>query len=125
MALLKFEPPKGVNLQTVQLGITAGAPVDVVAGSKTVVIGNPGDGQWVLQKVVLPGAITSERQMLGDFVQRPYIQVEANIAGGCSGGPLFDDRGRVIGIIAQKSPNLPETGFAVPMEIVVKFLGLN
>lgn len=125
LALLKFDPNPGQMLASVRLGLTNRIPVEVAAGSDAIVIGNPADGQWVLEKVVLKGSIANEKQVLGDFVKRPYIQVSANISSGCSGGPLFDEQGRVIGVVNMKSATLSQTGFAIPMERVVRFLGIS
>lgn len=124
LALLHFDPPAGAALQTVQLGISDGTPVKVVTGSVAVVIGNPGEGDWVLQKSVLPGSITSDKQLVGDYVKRSYVQVGVNIAGGCSGGPVFDDHGRVIGVVVRRARTIDDTAFAVPMDRVIRFLGL-
>lgn len=124
LALLKFEPDPQHPLKAVHLGFQNGQPVKVEAGSQAVVIGNPGDGKLVLTKTVLTGRITNQRQMLGDYVKRPYIQVGANVNGGCSGGPLFDDHGRVVGVVVMKSPNLPQTGFATPLDVIQRFLGI-
>jgi S1-C subfamily serine protease/Tfp pilus assembly protein PilF len=123
LALLKFRPRDGASLKTVRLGIEKGKPTVFQAGSLAVVIGNPGDRQWVLEKVVLNGSITSERQLLGDYVKRPYVQIEANVTAGCSGGPLFDDHGRVVGVITRNS-SIVRTGYAIPMDDVSRFLRL-
>ena len=125
LALLKFEPDPQRPLEVVHLGFQSDQPVAVEAGSQAVVIGNPGNGNQVLKKTVLTGRITNQRQMLGDYVKRPYIQIGANVNEGCSGGPLFDDHGRVVGIVAMKSFVIPQTGFAIPLDIVRKFLGLG
>jgi S1-C subfamily serine protease len=125
LALLKFQPADGASLRTVRLGIEKGKPTKVMAGSLAVVIGNPGDRQWVLDKVVLNGSISSERQLLGDHVKQPYVQVEANVSEGCSGGPLFDDHGRVVGVVARKSGDIQRTGYAIPMDVVARFLNVH
>lgn len=124
LALLKFQPRDGTDLQAVRLGIENGKPTEFKAGSLAVVIGNPGDQNWVLQKAVLPGSITSERQELGDYVKQPYVLVEVNVTAGCSGGPLFDDHGRVVGVIARNSNDVARTGYAIPMDVVARFLNL-
>jgi tetratricopeptide (TPR) repeat protein len=124
LALLKFQPRDGASLKTVRLGVENAKPTEVLAGSLAVVIGNPGDRDWVLQKSVLAGSITSERQELGDYVKQTYVLVEANVTAGCSGGPLFDDHGRVVGVVARNSQSVVRTGYAIPMDVIARFLGL-
>ena len=50
-----------------------------------------------------------------------FIQTSASLNPGSSGGPLFDDHGVVIGMIAAKA-NIEATGFAVPASEIIDFL---
>jgi len=50
------------------------------------------------------------------------IQFDANIKSGSSGGPLLNTNNEVIGIITVQTPNDDELNFAVPINIVKKFL---
>lgn len=48
-------------------------------------------------EATIAGGIVSRTRSVAAFDQT-FVQTDASIAGGQSGGPLFDDRGRVIGI---------------------------
>mmetsp|Transcript_3885 Transcript_3885/g.5745 ORF Transcript_3885/g.5745 Transcript_3885/m.5745 type:complete len:634 (+) Transcript_3885:73-1974(+) len=50
------------------------------------------------------------------------IQIDAQIIPGNSGGPAFNDDGKVIGIAFQYLPNLPNVGFIIPTEVIQHFL---
>lgn len=119
LALLRFTPPTGVELATVRLGI--GGQVD--AAEEILVIGNPGVGEFVLEKPVFPGSVANARQPIGQFVKRRHVQITADVAPGCSGGPVFNLKGDVIGVVDQKAV-IPRTGFAIPMDVVAEFLGV-
>lgn len=116
LALLKFEPVAAAT--TVWLALRA----DVDAGADVVVIGNPGNGTVVLPKTVMTGIVSNPRQPVGEFVKREWIQTSASISPGFSGGPLFNGYGEVIGILVSKA-DFAQAGFAIPMDVVARFLG--
>jgi S1-C subfamily serine protease len=69
------------------------------------------------------GVVSATRRSIGSLTSAydlpDAIQVDAPINHGNSGGPVFDDRGRVIGIAAQirsTSGNAEGVGFAVPVD---------
>lgn len=119
LALLKFTPPKDNQLAHVRLGLNA----DVNAAEEVVIVGNPGVRGFVLQKSVLLGLVSNKRQQVGEFVKRPHVQLAADVVPGCSGGPVFNLWGEVIGVVDQNAP-IARTGFAIPMDAVKNFLGL-
>jgi serine protease Do len=110
---------KEVELATVELGVAR----EVAAAEEVVVIGNPDLGDFVLEKSAHNGSIASVRQSVGNFVKRPHLQINTDVAPGFSGGPVFNLRGEVIGVIDQMA-SLPRTDFAIPMEVVAEFLGV-
>ncbi len=64
---------------------------DISSGEKVTVIGNPAG----LQNSVSQGIVSAlDREYQG----ASYIQIDAAISGGSSGGPIFDDKGRVVAI---------------------------
>lgn len=71
---------------------------DLERGDEVFLIGFPGevDKADQLESTVSQG-IVSRRRVLSDYDQM-YIQTDASIAGGQSGGPLFDSTGRLVGI---------------------------
>lgn len=52
---------------------------------------------------------------------RRFIQTNASVNPGNSGGPLLDKKGNLIGIITLKA-NIEGVGFAVPHDVLRDFL---
>jgi S1-C subfamily serine protease len=113
IAVLKFEPPRGIDLRTVPFGSSSGLKV----GQKVLAIGNP----FALERTLTVGIVsglgrpiqTSRRNIIRDM-----IQTDASINPGNSGGPLLDTQGRMIGIntmIYSPSGGSVGIGFAVPV----------
>jgi S1-C subfamily serine protease len=113
LAVLKFDPPRGVQLKTVPFGDSANLRV----GQKVLAIGNP----FALERTLTVGIVSG----LGRPVQtsrqniiRDMIQTDASINPGNSGGPLLDAQGKMIGIntmIYSPSGGSVGIGFAVPV----------
>ncbi|MCH8821054.1 trypsin-like peptidase domain-containing protein [Patescibacteria group bacterium] len=75
------------DLPTVDIGDSN----NLKSGEKVTVIGNPVG----LQNSVSQGIVSAlDREYQG----ANYIQIDAPISGGSSGGPIFDDKGRVVAI---------------------------
>jgi len=93
-------------------------------GDRIVAIGNPfGLGGTVTAGIVSHLARDiGERSRSGDFIEG-YIQTDASINVGNSGGPMFDMNGKVVGVnTAIYSPTGASVGigFAIPSEIAKK-----
>ena len=111
------------ELVTCQIGSVS----DMLVGSTVVAIGNPG-GE-TLANTVTQGIISAlERDLDTGSQQRAvsYIQHDASISSGNSGGGLFDYRGRLIGINTLKyagsafsSSTYEGLGFALPIDTVL------
>lgn len=86
------------------------------AGDWVLAIGNP----FGLNSTVTAGIISNINRTTGNGAYDHYIQSDASINQGNSGGPMFDMRGRVIGInnwiIAPGGGNVG-IGFAIPANI--------
>ncbi len=86
------------------------------AGDWVIAIGNP----FGLGGTVTSGIISSVNRNTGSGAYDHYIQSDASINSGNSGGPMFDMAGRVIGInnwiIAPGGGNVG-IGFAIPADI--------
>lgn len=65
---------------------------DVATGETAYAIGNP---LGLFPDTITQGIVSGKRKMEG----QPILQMTASISEGNSGGPLLDDRGRVIGIV--------------------------
>jgi Do/DeqQ family serine protease len=116
VAVVRIEKPPG-DLQTVTLGDSDRVRV----GDYVLAIGNPlGLGQTVTMGIVsAKNRVIGEK--LGDIDPRfeDFIQTDAAINQGNSGGPLFNFRGEVIGINAAIiNPGVAmNVGFAIPIDL--------
>ena len=107
--------PEGI--QPVELGDSS----TVRVGQITVAIGSP----LGLQQTVTSGIVSALNRSIQDLGENDpdsslqgLIQTDASINPGNSGGPLFDSRGRVIGmntLIASRNEGNIGLGFAVPV----------
>ena len=108
LAVLKIE---GATFPYVRFGNSGAARV----GDWVVAIGNP----FGLGGSVTAGIISSVNRVTGGGAFDRFIQTDASINRGNSGGPLFDMQGNVIGINSQiLSPTGGNVGigFAIPAE---------
>ncbi len=108
LALLKID---GVNLPFVKFGNSQGVRV----GDWAIAIGNP----FGLGGTVTHGIISALHRNIQSGQYDRYIQTDAPINQGNSGGPLFDLEGNVIGIntaIFSTSGGNVGLGFAIPAE---------
>jgi serine protease Do len=107
LALLKIEP--GHPLSYAQWGDSDAARV----GDWVLAIGNP----YGLENTVSSGIISGRGRNIGDSLYDDFLQIDAAMNRGNSGGPTFDLHGNVIGInTAIYSPNGGSVGigFAIP-----------
>lgn len=108
LALLKIEAS---GLPFVRFGDSQGARV----GDWVVAIGNP----FGLGSTVTAGIVSAVHRVTGSGAYDRFIQTDASINQGNSGGPMFDLNGNVIGINSQiLSPTGGNVGigFAIPAE---------
>jgi S1-C subfamily serine protease len=111
VGLLRVQPSAHA-LAPVPLGNSAAVSV----GEPVVAIGSPFGNENSLSEGVVSATKRSIDSLTSDFNLVDAIQTDASINHGNSGGPLFDARGRVIGINAQirsTSGNAEGVGFAV------------
>ncbi len=111
LAVLKVN---GQNLPYVQFGNSQGTRV----GDWAIAIGNP----FGLGGTVTAGIVSAlHRGIQGGGAYDRYIQTDASINQGNSGGPLFDLNGNVIGVntaIFSPTGGNVGVGFAIPAELV-------
>jgi S1-C subfamily serine protease len=113
VALLKVDPTRH-PLAPVPLGDSS----EVLVGEPVAAIGSPFSAENSLATGVVSATGRTIPALTSSFSLVDAIQIDAPINRGNSGGPLFDARGRVIGINAQIRSNsgLSEgVGFAVPI----------
>jgi S1-C subfamily serine protease len=118
LAVLKFEPPEGMVLQTIFYGDSN----DLKVGQKVLAIGNP----FALERTLTVGIVSGlgrPIQTARNRIIRDMIQTDASINPGNSGGPLLDTQGRMIGIntmIYSPSGGSVGIGFAVPVNTAMR-----
>jgi len=114
LALIKIEPPKDIELRVAELGNSDSVQV----GEWVIAVGNP----YGFDRSVSFGIVSGKGRVLNVPSVTPllndFIQTDAAIAPGSSGGPLVNLRGRVIGI---NSRGLGRTqGFTIPINIAIE-----
>jgi serine protease Do len=110
--------PAKTPLPALHLGSTA----DVAVGDVAVAIGNP----FGLGQSVTAGIVSARGRTLADDPYIDFLQTDAAINFGNSGGPLLSADGTVIGVTsAILSPNGGSVGvgFAIPAETVSAVIG--
>src|ERR1700760_3120641 len=111
LAVLKFKPPR--QLVTVKFGDSD----KLRLGDWVVAIGNP----FSLGGTVTAGIVSAKNRDISSGPYDSYIQTDAAINRGNSGGPLFNIDGEVIGVntlIISPSGGSIGIGFAVPSKTV-------
>jgi hypothetical protein len=126
VAILKVD---ATNMATVQLGDDTA----LSAGDRLFVLGFPGPATFspVLSKesekepTLTQGVLSAKKTASEGF---PVLQTDAAMTHGNSGGPVFDEQGRVVGVATFGSVD-PRTGrevaglnFAVPVSVVNELL---
>ena len=112
IAVLKIDAR---GLPTVRLG----DPRQLEVGDPVLAIGAP----YGLEQTATSGIVSAKgRSLPGDAVV-PFIQTDAAVNPGNSGGPLFDGTGAVVGINAQiysRSGGFQGLSFAIPINVALK-----
>jgi putative serine protease PepD len=109
LALLRLRSEEGERLTALPLGDSD----RVTPGDPAVVIGNP----LGLARTLTAGVVSATGRSIDapdGFPIRNAIQTDAAVNPGNSGGPLLEERGRVIGVIAQGRGD--GIAFAVPVD---------
>jgi S1-C subfamily serine protease len=113
--------PSEHTLQPVPLGDSAAVRV----GEPVAAIGSPFGNQSSLAVGVVAATGRTIDSLTSRYAVADAIQIDAPINRGNSGGPLFDGRGRVIGINAQirsDSGTAEGVGFAIPINVARRAL---
>jgi len=112
LGLIKIDP-KGKNLPILPLGDSDSLKI----GEWVMAIGNP----FSLEQTVTVGVVSGKKRQVGIGTTVPglanFIQTDAAINFGNSGGPLIDGQGRVVGIntAIQRGEMAEGIGFAIPI----------
>jgi serine protease Do len=103
------------NLPTVRLG----DPSRVRVGEPVLAIGSP----YGFENTVTGGIVSAKSRTLPDDTYVPFIQTDVAVNPGNSGGPLFNQRGEVIGINSQiysQTGGYQGLSFAIPIDVATK-----
>jgi len=98
--------------------VTLGDPRAVQVGDWVLAIGAP----FGFEQTATQGIVSAKGRSLPGESVVPFIQTDAAVNPGNSGGPLFDAQGRVIGINAQiysQSGGFQGLAFAIPVDVAL------
>ena len=119
-AVVAFDPERDVAvLATRDLGAPAlREGKDLARGADAVVAGFPGDrGLWVGAARVRGVLEATGADIYGQpGADRTIYSLRADIRKGASGGPVLDERGRVVGMVFATSLDDATTGYALTLE---------
>ncbi len=103
------------NLPTVRIG----NPANTRVGEWVVAIGSP----YGFENTVTAGIVSAKSRSLPDGTYVPFIQTDAAVNPGNSGGPLFNLAGEVIGINSQiysRTGGYQGLSFAIPIDVAMR-----
>lgn len=111
---------KNVDLALIQVDeiltpVKLGSPDSISIGKEVYAIGAPKDIPYTMTK----GIISAKNRKIGNY---EYIQIDASINSGNSGGPLIDENGEVIGINTMKRIDAEGIGFAIGTSYINDFI---
>ena len=96
--------------------VLLGRPSDLMVGEWVLAIGSP----YGFENSVTAGVVSAKGRSLPDGSGVPFIQTDAAVNPGNSGGPLFNSRGEVVGINSQiysRSGGFQGLSFAIPIDL--------
>jgi S1-C subfamily serine protease len=79
-------------------------------GKSITIIGCPAVGKKQLKNAVNTGNLSTETEV----EKMPFYQLGAPVNAGNSGGPVFDNRGQVIGVVTLKATQQESIGYCIP-----------
>jgi serine protease Do len=113
LALLQLDPKELEGYKPRPVTLNPGA--DVNSGSVVFAIGNP----LGLERTVTQGIVSSTTRNIGHL---RFIQTDAAVNPGNSGGPLFNARGEVVGVICAGATFFDGLAFGIPASDLIDFL---
>lgn len=107
LAVLQLQEPLEKDFRPVIL--TVGS--EPAMGERIFVVGNP----LGLERTVSEGVVSHTGR---NFFGKLFLQIDASVNPGNSGGPLFNSRGQVIGVINMGARRMQGLNFAIPIHHV-------
>ena len=120
LALLQVKDESMPN--TIAAAIFAGD--EVLRGSEVFAVGNPLGLDATVTRGIVSSTTRTFRVSWAD-AEVPFIQIDAGIAGGNSGGSMYNTHGELIGVPAAGARNQGHLGLAIPFDRVQEFLTEN
>ena len=111
VALIKITPKNGLTY------VSFGNSDTLRVGDWVIAVGNP----FGLENTVTAGIVSGKGRSLGENPYENFIQTDASINMGNSGGPLFNSKGDLVGIntaIFSRGGGSIGLGFAIPANMV-------
>ena len=99
--------------------VRLGDPKNLEVGDPVLAIGAP----YGLEQTATSGIVSAKGRSLPNDAVVPFIQTDAAVNPGNSGGPLFDGTGSVVGINSQiysQSGGFQGVSFAIPIDVALK-----
>jgi len=96
------------------MNITINA-AELIMGSKVHVVGFP----YGMPFSITEGVVSSVNQLLDG---KPHTQIDAAVNPGNSGGPVINEKGEIVGIVASKFKDADNMGFAIPATVLLNEL---
>ena len=122
---LHYDPENDLALLHVDADLPQlGLAPDPSSGTAGAVLGYPENGPYS----VAPARLGETRDTISEDsygrgpIRRPIASLRGSVRSGNSGGPLIDDRGRVLGTVFAATTTGTPGGFAVPDQIVEEAL---
>ncbi|WP_084154933.1 trypsin-like peptidase domain-containing protein [Polycyclovorans algicola] len=113
LALLKIDAPD-------LTAVTVADATPLRVGMAVVAVGAP----YGFDHTVTTGVLSAKARSLADDPYVPYLQTDAVISPGNSGGPLFDALGRVVGVntqmLADRQGAATGVAFAIPIDVALR-----
>ena len=113
LALMKIRPKR--RLEAARLGNSD----ELRVGDWVMAVGNP----YNYEHSVTVGVVSAKDRKIDENPFERYIQTDAAINFGNSGGPLFNARGEVVAITTAISTKGRNIGFAIPMNFAKEIVG--
>ena len=98
---------------------------EVIRGETVYVVGNPAGLGATVTKGIISSTTRMFRAPWADNAEVSFLQIDAGMTGGNSGGSLFNNVGELIGVPAAGVRGNGHLGFAIPFFRVQEFLTNN
>lgn len=105
--------------------VTVGNSDTVRAGAKAIIVGHPSGTMYpwtVSQGIVSFPSRTIAFSDDCEIIEMNLMQFDVSVSNGNSGGPLFNERGQVIGVVNRKDFSQDGVGMAIPINGAMRIL---